>query len=189
MKVSSKPTVLVSLFCWQSIGLSTYDFSCQRKHIAQECLPTCRGGSRECSPCHQHFHPVHYNKCGFAVINNFSSRKNKQFPLRLLLIPHYEIMIRGLPGVCQPNSCWSRWVGTTQCCNVLAISFLKIKSIIIGSMSRCQSAEDQSVLAGCLNLMIFMSARPLGCWCESVFLEPTYPDSSSVLGGKVCVLQ
>lgn len=124
-----------------------FNFSSWKKDIAQEHLPTCRGGAGEHLLCGQHFHAVYYRKWSFAFPDNFSLRKSKQFSLRLLLISHYKIRIRDLLGICQQNSCWSRCVDTAQCCNVLVISVLKIKSGIICSMSRCQSAADQGVLA------------------------------------------
>lgn len=112
IKVLSKPSVLVSAFCWPNIALPISDFFYGRKHVVQEWFSTCRGGSREFFPCHQHFHPVQNHEQSFAVTDNSSLRKSKHFPLKLLLVPYYEIMIKALPGVCQQNSCWSRCLGT-----------------------------------------------------------------------------
>lgn len=118
--------------------------------------------------------------------DNSSLRKSKHFSLRLLLVSHYEIMIRDLAGVCQQNSCWSRCVDTAQCCNDLVISVFKIKPGIICSMSRYQSAADQGVMAWCLNLVFLMPVWPWGANLHFWNL-PTL--IISVLGNKVSFLE
>lgn len=154
----------------------------RRKHTGQEGLPTCRRGPRERLPCHQCFYPFHENKWGFVVTDNASSRKSKCL-LRLLLIPHYEIIIRGLPGVCQQNSCWSM----SWCCSALWwLTNLIRKDQANYRFAACPGVSQLKITAFWPDVwtwLVFMSARSLGSSCESAFLEPTYFGSSiSALG-------
>lgn len=154
----------------------------RRKHTGQEGLPTCRRGPRERLPCHQCFYPFHENKWGFVVTDNASSRKSKCL-LRLLLIPHYEIIIRGLPGVCQQNSCWSM----SWCCSALWwLTNLIRKDQANYHFAACPGVSQLKITAFWPDVwtwLVFMSARSLGSSCESAFLEPTYFGSSiSALG-------